>query len=106
MPGLFSCDVLVLIHETLPQPVGRGKPNGQSELMAKIRGGQNVTKMDVMAFSMITPVSNRIARGAIPYPLEDLRCSYCLNCNQDENSPPLRCSQCKKVFYCDRDCQK
>ena len=90
----MSDQELQMIHDAFPKPVGKGKMPSITATMAM---------SNPMFTGLVMSVSNRINRGAIPFPLQDLRCSYCLKCHDE---PPQRCSRCKNVSYCNRDCQK
>lgn len=90
----FTEDQIRLVHQHLPKPVGEGKP--AASMMSS-------GLPDPALLAAVMSVGGRIERGAIPFPLEDLRCSYCLCCHR---TAPMRCSRCKKVFYCNQDCQK
>lgn len=60
---------------------------------------------DPVAMAMTMAISNRINRGVIPFPTADMRCSYCFTFHLEDDRP-LKCSRCKKVLYCDRECQR
>ena len=92
--SLLTDEQLKAIHKAFPYPVGKGNPSG-------LLGTTGPPNPMMLATHMA--VSGRINRGAIPFPLEDLRCSYCLTCH---GTAPLRCARCKKVYYCNRSCQK
>ena len=83
-------------HRLLPKPLGYGQEMSIEHMMKS-----------PAQTAMVMAISNRISRGVIPFPTADLRCSYCLTCSHDpEKDPRLKCSRCKKVLYCDKECQR
>lgn len=92
----IDTETIEKIHKYLPEPLGEGKCLWFDPMFLWNNS---------WAVVIIMAISNRVARGAIPYPMEDLRCSYCHLCH-DEEEEIIKCTGCRKVFYCDSECQR
>jgi hypothetical protein len=85
----FTDRELKYLHNAIPAPV--------------VGNGANFNLMKMMTVNSMLPVrwklvTDRIADVKIPYPLENLRCSYCLIWH-DEITTLLRRSRYRKVYY-------